>query len=60
MDNRELWEEFGAVHAESPEQPVRSDTAAPADGDGAMLGRVLVYASMVVVAVAMVVWKRSV
>ena len=59
MDNRELWEEFGSVRAEPSEPVARADSADPADGDGAMLGRVLVYASIVVVAVAMVLWKRN-
>ena len=57
MENRELWQEFGAVETDvSPhlvtEEPSRTD------GDGAMLGRVLVYASIVVVGVAMLIWKR--
>ena len=30
----------------------------PADGDGGMLGRVLIYASIVAVVVVSAVWKR--
>jgi hypothetical protein len=28
------------------------------DGDGAMLGRVLIYASILTVVVALIIWKR--
>jgi hypothetical protein len=57
MENRELWEEFGAVETDvSP--PVVMEEQSLADGDGAMLGRVLVYASIVMVGAAMLIWKR--
>jgi len=57
VENRELWQEFGAVDADTPLPPVPEDLSRT-DGDGAMLGRLLVYASIVVVGVAMILWKR--
>ncbi len=57
MENRELWEEFGAVEADvSPHLAMEEQSRV--DGDGAMLGRVLVYASIVMVGAAMLIWKR--
>lgn len=68
MDQREPLAELGRpLDLQSPEvrgfdgsatgdlnvEPVAHD-----DGDGAMLGRVLVYASIIIVAVAVLAWKR--
>jgi len=36
----------------------RQELPRPFDGDGAMLGRVLIYASIITVIVALIVWKR--
>jgi len=51
---------FGEMSADACELAGEPDRGSPGDGDGTMVGRVLVYASMVVVAVAMIIWKRSV
>jgi len=58
MENRELWQEFAAVEADDVPLHHVAEEMSRTDGDGAMLGRVLVYASIVVVAVAMMIWKR--
>lgn len=65
MDSRGTFTEVGIQDVSNHVDPTRlhlpEDDRGPegaADGDGAMLGRVLVYASMIVVALAMVVWKR--
>ena len=70
MDRRELFADFGhAPDIDSCEAGIvglgtpdigdleMGDTAS--DGDGGMLGRVLIYASIISVAVAMLVWKHS-
>ena len=51
---------FGEMPADARELAGEADSGPPGDGDGTMVGRVLVYASIVVVAVAMIIWKRSV
>jgi hypothetical protein len=47
---------FGAPHGGGP----RRREVVAYDGDGEMLGRVLIYASVIVAIVALVVWKASV
>ena len=71
MDQRELSVGFGRapdvdsgeterVSVNAPDaRDLEADGVAAPDGDGGMLGRVLVYASIVVVAVAMLVWNRG-
>jgi hypothetical protein len=72
MDSREFGGEFGLGHEldrrdpgkleNAAIEPVDPNALAPApspDGDGAMLGRVLVYASIVVVGCAMLFWKHG-
>jgi hypothetical protein len=36
----------------------KTNAVAASDGDGGMLGRVLIYATIISVGVAMLVWKR--
>ena len=38
----------------------RQGWACAADGDGAMVGRVLIYASIITVIVAVIIWKQFV
>ena len=66
MDGRSPSSEIGApagddgVEATLPDryEPDRGAVAA-FDGDGVMLGRVLVFASIVFVAVVMILWRRG-
>jgi len=48
-----------AEPADGNELAREAESTGALDGDGTMVGRVLVYASIVIVAVAMIVWKRS-
>ena len=65
MDSREYGGDFGLgreLDGRQPEDFETLDPNAPApspDGDGAMLGRVLVYASIVIVGCAMLFWKQG-
>jgi len=72
MDSREFGEEFGHGRDLESRDPGKLESAsidnldpnalaptAPPDGDGAMLGRVLVYASIVVVGCALFFWKHA-
>jgi len=70
MDQRESFAEFGSAKGIRREEGDRSapdtsdirdletDAAKASDGDGAMLGRVLIYASIVAVGVVAILWKR--
>ena len=67
MDSREFGEDLGLGRELEGREPGKFETidpnalaAAPSpDGDGAMLGRVLVYASIVIVGCAMLFWKQG-
>jgi len=70
MDQRESFAEFGSAKGSGREEGDRStldasnihdleaDAARASDGDGAMLGRVLIYASIVAVGFVAILWKR--
>jgi hypothetical protein len=72
MDQREIFAEFGgAPDIDSCEaegvglnaldaRDVETNGVAASDGDGGMLGRVLIYATIISVGVAILVWNRSV
>ena len=72
MDQREIFAEFGgAPDIDSGEaggvglnaldtRDVETNGVAASDGDGGMLGRVLIYATIIAVGVAILVWNRSV
>ncbi|MET0918403.1 MAG: hypothetical protein ABWY07_08290 [Burkholderiales bacterium] len=56
----ELADEDDVVEATLPDRYELDRRAVIAsDGDGVMVGRVLVFASIVVVAVAMIVWRHG-
>ena len=72
MDSREFGEDLGLGRELDGREPGKFESAAietidpnavaPAsspDGDGAMLGRILVYASIVIVGCAMLFWKQG-
>jgi hypothetical protein len=65
MANRALPGDFEVAHGENGNAPPVIDVAAygqelfrASDGDGAMLGRVLIYASIITVVVALIIWKQ--
>jgi hypothetical protein len=69
MTDRALPGDFESAQADNANAPSAIDVAAfdvdypqelprPFDGDGAMLGRVLIYASIIAVVVALIIWKR--
>ena len=69
MTDRALAGDFEGDQANNANAAPASDTAAfdvdsrlerprAFDGDGAMLGRVLIYASIITVVVALIIWKR--
>jgi hypothetical protein len=69
MSDRALTGDFEGAQADNVNAPSAIDVAAfdvdsrqelpsPFDGDGAMLGRVLIYASIITVIVALIIWKR--
>jgi hypothetical protein len=71
MADRALPGDFEGTHAESESAPPAIDIVGfdvdsrleqprAFDGDGAMLGRVLIYASIIAVVVALIIWKRFV
>ena len=71
MADQALPGDFEDTHAESASAPPAIDIVAfdidsrqerprAFDGDGAMLGRVLIYASIIAVVVALIIWKRFV
>ena len=68
MDDQALPGDFESTHAESARGPPAIDIVAfdvdshqerprAFDGDGAMLGRVLIYASIITVVVVLIIWK---
>ncbi|HET9045481.1 MAG TPA: hypothetical protein VFO33_00880 [Casimicrobiaceae bacterium] len=67
MDSREYGEDFGLGRELDGRELGTFETIDPnalapgssTDGDGAMLGRVLVYASIVIVGCAMLFWKQG-
>jgi hypothetical protein len=69
MADRVLSGDFEGAQSDNANAPPATDVAAfdvdscqelprPFDGDGAMLGRVLIYASIITVVVALIIWKR--
>jgi hypothetical protein len=70
MDQRGSFGEFGSAkgigreegHRSATDTPdirdLETDAAIASDGDGAMLGRVLIYASIVAVGVVAILCKR--
>jgi hypothetical protein len=69
MTDRAIAGDFEVIQADNANAASASDTAAfdvdsrhersrAFDGDGAMLGRILIYASIITVVVALIIWKR--
>jgi hypothetical protein len=69
MADRVLPSDFEGAQADNENAPPAIDVVAfdvdsgqelprPFDGDGAMLGRVLIYASVITVVIALIIWKR--
>jgi len=70
MDQREIFAEFGGAPDIDSDvaggiglnsldtRDDETNAVAASDGDGGMLGRVLIYATIISVGVAMLVWKR--
>ena len=56
MDQRDLSAECG--RSDTRDLDEASEPAIP-DGDGGMLGRVLIYATIVIVGVAVLLWKHG-